>query len=157
MPRRPYKKVAVLNDPIYDHYEITKLIHYIMVDGKKKIAQKIVYAVLDALKETKLDPIDVVNAAIVNAAPDMEVKPKRVGGASYLVPMETRSTRRLYLALKGIVNAARARSNKQYHTFAEKLYHELLDAYQKQGGAVEKKQQIEKLAESNKAFAHFKW
>lgn len=157
MPRRPYKKQVADADHSYHSFEVSKLVNKIMRDGKKSVAENIVYSVLDHIASQKLNPVDVLNKAIQNAAPQMEVRPRRVGGASYLVPVETRPQRRLFLSLNWIIAAARARANKQYHTFAEKLYAELVDAYQNQGGAVEKKVQAEKLAESNKAFAHFKW
>ncbi len=109
------------------------------------------------LKAEKLDPLKVLHDALQNVAPLHEVKPRRVGGASYLVPTETRPTRRLFLGFNWIVNAAAARSNKEYHSFANKLATELLEASKGEGEAVGKKKQVEKLAEANKAFAHFKW
>ena len=157
MPRRPYKKPAFSPDPVYHSFEVEKLVNYIMMDGKKTVAYNNVYGAFDMLKESKLDPLEVLHKAIANTAPTHEVKSRRVGGASYLVPSETREGRKLYLSYSSIISAARAKSNKQFHTFAEKLFSELMDAYQNQGAAVEKKQQAEKLAEANKAFAHFKW
>lgn len=157
MPRRSYKRQQADKDPVYDSFEIAKLINYVMVDGKKTISRKIVYNVLEMMTEKKLDPVNVVKNAIANTAPNMEVKPRRVGGASYLVPTETRGERRLFLAFNWIIEAAQGRPNSKYHTFDEKLYAEIMDAYENQGGAIEKKRQVEKLAEANKAFAHFKW
>lgn len=157
MPRRGYKRQPVALDPMYQNYEVSKLVNYVMVDGKKTTAQRMVYAALEALKENKQEPLEVLHKAIQNVAPDREVRPRRVGGASYLVPVETRQARRVYLALNWIVNAANARPNKQYHTFGEKLSAELMDAYQNQGEAINKRLQVEKLAAANKAFAHFNW
>lgn len=157
MPRRPYKKRGVKPDTLYESYEVAKLITYVMKDGKKSIAEHIVYTVLDTMKKNKFNPTEVLHKAIENTAPQFEVKPKRVGGASYLVPTETRSSRKIYLAFNWIINAAHGRSSKEYRTYDKKLYAELIDAYQGQGEAVNKKKQVEKLAEANKAFAHFKW
>lgn len=157
MPRRGYKKNKLDKDPKFDSYKVAKLINYVMIDGKKTVAQKNVYEALEEIKESKLDPVEVLERAIDNVAPEKEVRPRRVGGASYLVPMDTRSERKLYLALNWIVNAAQARSNKQYRTFGKKLHAEIMDAYQNQGEAVNKRLQVEKLAAANKAFAHFSW
>jgi len=157
MPRHQYKKNKAEVDRVYQSIEIAKLINYIMVDGKKTVAEKIVYDMIDELKKQNLDPIKTLNAAINNVAPLHEVKPKRLGGASYLVPIEVRRERRLYLSLNWIVNAAKTRSNKEFHLFSQKLVAEILDASKNQGTAVTKKAQTEKLAETNKAFSHLKW
>lgn len=109
------------------------------------------------IKIEKNDPITVLEVAVNNVAPRKEVKPRRVGGASYLVPIDTRPQRKLFLALNWILNAANARSNKQYSSFDKKLHAELMDAFQNQGEAVNKKLQVEKLADANKAFSHFSW
>lgn len=157
MPRRGYKRQTPRKDMIYDNYEVTKLINYIMRDGKKSVAQKMVYLAFDMIKKDSLDPVEVLQTAIHNVAPAQEVRPRRVGGASYLVPVETRLERRLFLALHWIVEGANSRSNKQYKSFDKKLHAELMDAYQGQGEAINKKAQVEKLAQANKAFAHFNW
>ena len=157
MPRHPYKKVPVKQDALYDSLEVAKLVNYIMVDGKKSTAQKIVYTVFENLKKEGKDPIQILQQAISNVAPNHEVRPRRLGGASYLVPIEVRRERKLYLALNWIVNAAASKPNKEFKSFHKKLYTELIDAAQNQGQAVTKKLQTEKLAESNKAFAHLKW
>jgi len=157
MPRRPYKKTNVKIEPLHDSYEMAKLINYVMKDGKKSIAQKIVYSVCERMKKEAADPIKILNQAITNVAPEHEVKPKRLGGASYLVPIEVRRGRKLFLALNWIINAAKSRSNKEYKTFAEKLYTELMEASKNLGQAVNKKLQVEKVAEANRAFAHLKW
>lgn len=155
MPRHQYKKNTVTNDPIYSSYEVTKLINYVMVDGKKSVAEKIVYSLLKEIKDE--DPVKLLHRAISNVAPNLEVKPRRLGGASYLVPTEVRKDRKLYLALNWIVEAARSRSQKEYKTFKNKLLAEILDAAKSQGQAVNKRLQAEKLAEANRAFAHLKW
>ncbi|HLD27048.1 MAG TPA: 30S ribosomal protein S7 [Patescibacteria group bacterium] len=157
MPRRPYKKRNVKPDIIYSSYEVAKLITYVMKDGKKSVAEHIIYTIIETMKKNKLNPLEVIHKAIENTAPQFEVKPKRVGGASYLVPIETRSSRKIFLAFNWIIKAAYNRSSKEYRTFDKKLYAELMDAYQGQGEAINKRKQVEKLAEANRAFAHFKW
>ena len=157
MPRRLYKKIATKPDATYNSFEAAKLINYIMKDGKKSVAKTIVHNVFDRLSREKNDPLNVLNQAISNVAPTYEVKPRRLGGASYLVPIEVRRERKLFLALNWIVEAANSRSNKEYKKFENKLYTELLEASKNQGNAVNKKLQTEKLAEANKAFAHLKW
>ena len=157
MPRRPYKKQKSGKDLIYGNYEVAKLINYIMRDGKKSVAIRLVYDTFEAIKKQKLDPIEVLKTAIDNVSPSHVVKPRRVGGASYLVPMETPASRKLFLSLNWIIEGAMIRSNKEYHRFDQKLAAELVDAYNGKGKAIEKKDQVEKLAETNKAFAHFKW
>ncbi len=157
MPRHVYKRLPVKSDPIYESHEVAKLINYIMRDGKKSIARQVVYFVLNKMKKDGSDPLKVLNQALANVAPVHEVKPRRLGGASYLVPIEVRRDRRLFLALNWVVDAAISRSNKEFKTFGEKLYAELMDAVKGQGSAVAKRQQTEKLAEANKAFAHLKW
>jgi len=157
MPRRPYKKIPVELDPVYNSYEVAKLINFVMVDGKKAVARKIVYEVLEDLKKQGQDPLRILHQAIDNVGPNHEVKPKRLGGASYLVPVEVRKERKLFLALNWIIDAAAARSNKEYRSFRKKLLAELIDASKNQGQAVNKRIQTEKLAEANKAFAHLRW
>ena len=157
MPRHSYKKSEAKIDPVYQSLEVAKFINYVMIDGKKEVAEKIVYTVLDRIQKESQDSLRVLNQAIHNVAPTYEVKPRRLGGASYLVPTEVRKERKLYLALNWIIEAAKSKSNKEFHTFAEKLYTEVMDASKNQGVAINKKLQTEKLAEANKAFAHLKW
>lgn len=157
MPRRLYKKNQDKPDAVYNSIEVAKLINYVMVDGKKPVAQKMVYQALDRVKRENKDPIEVLLEAVRNVAPNYEVKPRRLGGASYLVPIEVRRERKLFLALNWIIEAARARPNKEFHTFSDKLYTEIIEASKNQGQAVNKRLQTEKLAEANKAFAHLKW
>src|SRR3989344_4925502 len=157
MPRRPYKKRPVEKDEIYESIEVSKLINYIMIHGKKRVSEKIVYTVLDKIKKDNKDPIKTLNQAISNVAPEHEVKPRRLGGASYLVPIQVRNDRKIYLALNWIVQKASAKSSKEFKTFSEKLYREIIDASNNQGDAVGKKLETERLAEANKAFSHLKW
>jgi len=157
MPRRNYKKKEIKPDLIYKNKDVAKLINYVMRDGKKTVAEKLVYSAFDMIKKQKLNPLEVLHKALDNVAPLQEVKPRRIGGASYLVPIETRASRRLFLALNWLIEAAMSRSNREYRRFDQKLYKELMDAYQGQGEAVAKRKQVEKLAEANRAFAHFRW
>ncbi|MDO8609416.1 MAG: 30S ribosomal protein S7 [bacterium] len=157
MPRHSYKKQTVKPDNIYNSIEIAKLINYIIIDGKKSVARGIVYEMMDMLKKENPDPLKILNQAVNNVSPLHEVKPRRLGGASYLVPIEVRPERKLFLALNWIINAAGTRSNKEFHSFSQKLFAEIMDASKNQGTAVTKKAQTEKLAEANKAFSHLKW
>ncbi len=159
MPRTgKVKKRPVKPDPIYDNRLVTKLINKIMFSGKRSIAQKHVYKTLELIKQkTKEDPLLVLRQAIDNAKPSMEVRSRRVGGAAYQVPVPVKGDRREALAIRWLIAAARKRPNSQYHHFYDKLTAELLDAHKGQGAAVDKKSQTHKVAESNKAFAHFRW
>lgn len=157
MPRHPYKKREVKPDPLYGSLEVAKFINYLMLGGKKSTAEGLVYKAFEQVKKEGEDPLKLLHKAISNVAPTVEVKPRRLGGASYLVPTEVRKERRLYLALNWIIEAARTKSNKEFHSFDLKILHELREAANNQGQAVSKRQQAEKLAEANKAFAHLKW
>ncbi|MCX7996221.1 MAG: 30S ribosomal protein S7 [Patescibacteria group bacterium] len=158
MPRHAYKRLPVDNDPIYDSFEVAKLINYVMIDGKKNVARKCVYeAIKELAKETPDDPLKLLHKAIGSVQPTVEVRPRRIGGASYLVPVEVRKARKIYLALNWIIDAANARSNKEYRTFTAKLVAEIKDAANGLGAAIAKRQQVEKMAEANKAFSHLKW
>ncbi len=159
MPRTgKTKKRLTPPDPLYQNRLVAKIINKIMYDGKKSIAQKHVYKTLDILKaQTKEDPLLVLRQAIDNAKPSMEVRSRRVGGAAYQVPIPVRGDRRESLAIRWLIQAARNRPNSQYHHFYDKLAAELLDAHKNQGGAIEKKTQTHKMAEANRAFAHFRW
>lgn len=157
MPRHSYKKPRFELDPVYKTIEVTKLINHLTIGGKKSVARTIVYNVIERFNKEKQDGLKVLNTAIANVAPNFEVKPRRLGGASYLVPTEVRPERKLFLSLNWIIDATRARSNKEFHKFEDKLYTELKEASQNQGAAIAKKLQVEKLAEANRAFAHLKW
>ena len=156
MPRRGYiAKREVLPDPIYNSKVVTKLINNIMLDGKKTVAQKIVYDAFNIVKEKEnKDALEIFETALNNIMPVLEVKARRVGGATYQVPIEIRQERRQTLGLRWLVNYARNRHEK---TMAEKLAGELIDAVNMTGGAVKKKEETHRMAEANKAFAHYKW
>jgi len=128
-----------------------------MRDGKKSVAQKEIYKAFDLIKEKGEDPIKVFSKAMENIKPSMEVRPRRVGGAAYQVPMAVRGPRKESLAIRWLIFATRARSNSEFHTFAEKLTAEIMDAAEGIGGAVKKRQEMERVAEANRAFAHFRW
>ena len=159
MPRKgPARKRTVEVDPIYGSRLLAKLINRCMKDGKKSVAQKEILRGMDIIAEkTKEDALKVFEKAIENIKPEMEVRAKRVGGAAYQVPMQVRGERKESLAIRWLVAASRARSNSEYHTYAEKIAQELIDASKGEGGAVRKRQEMEKNAEANKAFSHFKW
>ena len=151
--RRAYKKHKIAPDQIYNDVVISQFINKVMKGGKKTIAQKIVYGAFDIIKEqTKKEPLEIFRLAIENASPLLEVKPKRIGGATYQVPMEVRGERKLALATKWILDAARAKKGKP---MAEKLAAELIDVSNNQGTAMKKKADVHRMAEANKAFAHF--
>ena len=156
MPRRGnVPKREVLPDPIYNSVLVTKLVNSIMLDGKKGVAQKVVYGAFDIIKEkTEKDPLDVFTTALENIMPSLEVKARRVGGANYQVPMEVRPARRTTLGLRWLTAYARSRSER---TMAERLAGELMDAANNTGSAVKKREEVHKAAEANKAFAHFRW
>lgn len=145
-------------DPIYNNRLITKLINKVMRSGKKTVAQREVYRAMAIIEEkTGESPVRVFETAVQTVSPKMEVRPRRVGGASYQVPMEVKGTRRIHLALKWLIEAARNRPNKEYHHFSEKLAAEIIDASKNLGEAVKKRDYSHKMAEANKAFAHFRW
>ena len=152
--RKAPKKIPVI-DPKYKSVIIPKLINSIMYDGKKVTAEKIVYEAIEKIK-TKLkdEPITVFNDAINNVRPTVEVRSRRVGGATYQVPVEVKTKRSQALALRWIIDASRKRKDKK---MADKLFNEIYDAYQNKGSAIKKKEDTHKMAESNKAFAHFRW
>ena len=156
MPRRGnIAKRDVLPDPLYNSKLVTRLINNIMYDGKKGVAQKIVYGAFDIVKEkTGKEPSEVFEEAMENVMPQLEVKARRVGGATYQVPMEVRPERRQTLGLRWITTYSRARSEK---TMKERLAGEILDALNGTGGAAKKREDTHKMAEANKAFAHYRW
>ncbi len=141
-------------DPKYQSEVISKFINSIMYDGKRSTAEKILYSALDKMKAKNQDPLKVFNSAIGNVRPNLEVRSRRVGGATYQVPVEVKSNRSQALALRWLLDASRKRKNK---TMAEKLFYEIMDASQNKGSAVKKREDTHKMAESNKAFAHFRW
>lgn len=156
MPRRSgVPKRDVLPDPVYGSKVVTKVINQVMLDGKKGTAQEIVYGAFDEIKnKTGQDPMEVFTKAINNLMPLLECKARRVGGANYQVPMEVRPERRQTLAIRWLVQFARKRSERNMY---QRLAGELLDAYNEQGGAFKRKEEMHRSAEANKAFAHFRW
>ena len=156
MPRRGnIAKRDVLADPMYGSKLVTRLINNIMLDGKKGVAQKIVYEAFDIVKEkTDRDPLEVFEQAMENIMPVLEVKARRMGGATYQVPMEVRPERRQTLGLRWITKYSRLRSEK---TMKERLAGEIIDAVNGTGGSVKKREDTHKMAEANKAFAHYRW
>ncbi len=156
MPRRGnVPKREVLPDPVYHSVLVTKLVNSIMLDGKKGVAQKVVYGAFDIVQEkTGKDPLEVFTTALENIMPSLEVKARRVGGATYQVPMEVRPERRQTLGLRWLTSYSRKRSER---TMRERLAGELMDANNSLGAAVKKREETHRMAESNKAFAHFRW
>ncbi|MFH1401466.1 MAG: 30S ribosomal protein S7 [Parcubacteria group bacterium] len=149
------KKKEIVPDPIYDNMMVAKFINCVMKRGKKTIARKIVYSAFDILKEkTKKEPLEVFDSAIRNASPLLEVKPKRVGGATYQVPREVKGNRKLTLAIRWILQASRA---KKGQPMKEKLAEEIINAANNTGFAIRKKEDMHRMAEANRAFAHFAW
>ena len=141
-------------DPKYGSVVISKFINSIMYDGKRSTAEKILYDAMEKMKGKNDDPLKVFNAAISNVKPNIEVRSRRVGGATYQVPVEVKSSRGQSLALRWILEASRKRKNK---SMSDKLFAELMDASQNKGSAIKKREDTHKMAESNKAFAHFRW
>ena len=155
MRKRRAVKRDVLKDPLYDSKVVTKLINTIMIDGKRGVAQKIVYNAFDMVKEkTNQDAMEVFNKAMENIKPSLEVKSRRVGGANYQVPVEVRGDRSQALALRWLVTASR---NRGGHTMALNLANEIMDAVNGTGAAVKKREDTHRMAEANKAFAHYRW
>ena len=150
------RKVAP--DAIYGNELITKLVNRSMKDGKKSVAQKEIYRAFELIKEKAgEDPVKVFLQALESIKPTMEVRARRVGGAAYQVPSSVRGPRRESLAIRWLIAAANARSNSEFHTYAEKLAAEIMDAAKSEGAAVKKRTDMERIAEANRAFAHFRW
>jgi small subunit ribosomal protein S7 len=156
MPRKAYvAKREVQPDPVFGSTLVTTIVNKILLQGKKAVAEKIVYGALDIIKKkTNDDPIKILNKAIDNVKPNLEVKSRRVGGATYQVPVEVRPDRKLSLALRWIIENAR---NKKEKSMMENLAAELLDAYAEKGDSIKKRDDTHKMAEANKAFAHYRW
>jgi small subunit ribosomal protein S7 len=156
MPRRGYvSKRVVDSDPVYGDVLVAKMIHAVMKDGKKRVAENVVYGSMEIMKDkTKEDPVVVLKKAVENAKPIIEVKSRRVGGATYQVPVEIRPDRRLSLSIRWLVDFARNRGEK---TMVQKLSAELIDAFNNRGTTIKKKEDTHKMAEANKAFAHYRW
>ena len=156
MPRRRVvAKREVLPDPKFGSVTLAKFMNHVMVSGKKSVAEKIVYGALDIVKDrTKKDPIEAFEEALENVAPMVEVKSRRVGGATYQVPVEVRASRRTALAMRWLVDYARGRGEK---SMRQRLAGEIVDAHQGKGGAVKKREDVHRMAEANKAFSHFRF
>jgi len=157
MARKRKTKREILPDPVYSNVLVAKLINQVMRKGKKSMARKIVYGAFDMIKEkTKKDPLEVFEQALQNASPLLEVKPKRVGGATYQVPREVRGERKITLAMRWIITAAKSKKGKG-GPMREKLVEELMLAAKNEGSAIKKKEDTHRMAEANRAFAHFSW
>ena len=155
MRKRRAVKRDVLADPIYNSKLVTKIINTIMKDGKKGIAQTIFYDAMNIVKEkTKTEPMDVLDKALENIMPALEVKSRRVGGANYQVPIEVKADRKQALGIRWLINYARLRGG---HSMAENLANEIIDASNNTGAAVKKREETHRMAEANKAFAHYRW
>ncbi|MCM8815309.1 MAG: 30S ribosomal protein S7 [Candidatus Omnitrophica bacterium] len=156
MPRRKYKsRKRILADPRYNDPEVARFINSLMVDGKKSLAEKIMYRSLDILGEkTKQDPLVVFKKALNNVKPRLEVRPRRVGGATYQVPVEVLPKRSLALAIRWIIQSAEARKGKPMY---QRLVDEIIEASNNSGASVKKREEMHKMAESNRAFAHYRW
>lgn len=158
MRTRQFPPRDIQPDPKYGSTKVARLINRVMRDGKKSVALKQIYAAFDIVKEqTKREPITVFDEVLNTVQPQMEVRSRRVGGASYQVPMPVRPRRAFALAVRWLVNEANKRPNKEYHSFAEKLAAEMLDVLNQQGGAINRRDTSHKMAEANKAFSHFRW
>ena len=155
----PAKIRKVEPDAIYSSTIISKIINYAMKDGKKAVAEKQMYQALELIKKSfpNESEIDVIERALDNIRPKVEVRPRRIGGAVYQVPTPVRGNRQNSLAIRWFITAARARANKQYHSFAQKLAAEINDALNNSGSAVSKRLEVERMADANKAFAHLRW
>lgn len=155
MRRRQAERRVIAPDPKYGSEEIARLINRLMRGGKKSVAQNIVYEAFDKLEqETNRNPVEVFEQAMRNVTPMLEVKPRRVGGATYQVPVEVRSQRRVSLAMRWLIVAARSQTGKP---MAERLYRELLEASRGQGVAVKRREDLHRMAEANRAFVHYRW
>ena len=156
MPRKgPVPRRDVLPDPVYNSKIVTRFINKVMLSGKKGVAEKVVYDAFENIRiKTGKDPLEVFDTALKNVMPVLEVRARRVGGANYQVPVEVRAERRLTLGIRWIVNYARLRGEK---TMKERLANELMDAANNMGAAIKKKEDTHKMAEANKAFAHYRW
>ena len=146
---------TIYPDPNYKSTTLSKFVNFMMFDGKKTTAEKIIYTAFEQIKnKTKEDPIKVFNEAVNNIRPNLEVRSRRVGGATYQVPVEVKTSRSQTLALRWLLDASRKRKNK---SMSDRLFNELMDAYQKKGSAIKKREDTHRMAESNKAFAHYRW
>jgi len=154
----PTKLRKLLPDTLYNSILVSRIINRSIKDGKKEPATKQIYHALELIKkELKQDPLVALEQALENIKPKIEVRPRRIGGAVYQVPTPIRSHRQNSLAIRWLINFSRKKPNKQYHTFAEKIATEIIDAYNKEGACMTKRSEVERMAEANKAFAHLRW
>jgi small subunit ribosomal protein S7 len=144
-------------DPLYNSRLVSRLVNRVMEEGKKGVAESIVYKAFGKIKENGKNPLEIFETAVRNVGPRVEVRPRRIGGASYQVPTEVKGDRRESLALRWIVSVAKQRSNTEYKSMIDKLSAELIDAANGTGGAIKKRDEAHRMAEANKAFAHFRW
>lgn len=155
--QKEIKKRQIKADPVYGNVLLARFTNNLMKDGKKTTAQRVVYEALEVIKKEGENPIEVFEKAINAVAPRQEVRAKRVGGAAYQIPMDVRGPRKISLAIRWILDAARKRSNKEYKTFSAKLAQELMDSAKEEGEAIKRRDMAHKMAESNKAFSHFRF
>ena len=155
MRRRRPEKRQILPDPVYNDKFVAKFVNYVMVEGKKGVAEKIFYGAMDIIKQrTKTDGLKIFEKAIENASPSVEVKSRRIGGATYQVPVDVKADRRISLSIRWLIDSASSRQGK---SMSDKLANELTDAFNNTGGAVKKKEDVHRMAEANRAFAHYRW
>lgn len=153
--KTPIRKIE--QDAVYRNKLVAQFINYLMQSGKKTVATNLLYNAFEILSKEKKDPVAVFELALQNVGPKQEVKARRVGGASYQIPVEVRGDRRMSLAMRWIIQAARAKSNKELHTFSEKLALEFTEAAENKGEAIKKRDIAHRMAQANRAFAHFRW
>jgi small subunit ribosomal protein S7 len=157
MRHKKAPKREIKGDLKYRNRQIAKFINYLMHDGKKTAAQKVLYSAFDLLEAKQQDPVAIFEKALTNVGPKQEAKAKRIGGANYQIPVEVKPERRSSLAMRWLVDAARKKPNKEYKVFEAKLAAELLDASNDQGEAIRKRDSVLRMAQANRAFSHFKW
>lgn len=157
MRHKKTEKREIEADKVYNNRLVAKVINRLMRDGKKSVAEKTFYDALEAVKKQKGDPLALFEKALQNISPKQEVKARRVGGASYQIPIEVRGERKISLAIRWLIQAAHGRSSKDFHNFSGKLAAEILDAVENKGEAVKKKDAMQRMADANRAFAHFRW
>ena len=157
MRHKQAEKRQIQNDRTYKSPMVGKFINYLMKSGKKTVAENVLYSAFDSLSKKNQEPLSLFEKAIQNVGPNQEVKPRRVGGASYQIPTEVRGERKTSIAIRWIIQAAKKRPSKDYHHFSEKLAAEIMDAANEQGEAVKKRDAVHRMAQANRAFSHFRW
>jgi len=157
MRHKKVKKRQIEGDVVYKNKLVAQFVNYLMKSGKKTVAQNVLYETFGILSKKSKDPVLVFEQALQNVGPKQEVKARRVGGASYQIPIEVRGDRRMSLAMRWIIDAAKSRSNKEFHHFSEKLAAEFMDAVDNKGEAIKKRDNVFRMAQANRAFAHFRW